>query len=59
MQDKCAWSFGSTYTASNGAAANMRIGHRDFLIQRLWVNAYGGYCSLAWGSAPYNDNFAK
>jgi len=43
--DKCAWTFGTTYTA-NGALANMKLGARDFLIQRNWVNASGGYCAL-------------
>jgi len=42
--DKCAWTFGSTYTA-NGALANMKLGTRDFLIQQNWVNASGGYCA--------------
>ena len=45
--DKCAWTFGSTYTV-NGAAANMKIGPRDYLIQRNWVNAGGGYCALSY-----------
>ena len=43
--DKCAWTFGSTYTA-NGATANVKIGTRDYLIQRNWVNAGGGSCSM-------------
>ncbi len=43
--DKCAWTFGTTYTA-NGALANVKLGTRDFLIQRNWVNASGGYCSM-------------
>jgi len=42
--DKCAWTFGTTYTA-NGALANMKLGTRDFLIQQNWVNSAGGYCS--------------
>jgi len=42
--DKCAWTFGSTYT-SNGADANMNIGGHDWLIQQNWVNASGGYCA--------------
>ena len=42
--DKCAWTFGSTYTV-NGALANMRLGNRDYLIQQNWVNASGGYCA--------------
>jgi len=45
--DKCAWTFGTTYTA-NGALANMKLGTRDFLIQRNWVNASGGYCALSY-----------
>jgi hypothetical protein len=45
--DKCAWTFGSTYPTSNGSAANMRLATRDYLIQRNWVNASGGYCGLA------------
>ncbi len=46
--DKCAWTFGSTYTLTNGSKANMKLGSRDFLIQRNWVNANGGYCSLSY-----------
>jgi hypothetical protein len=45
--DKCAWTFGTTYTA-NGALANMKLGTRDFLIQQNWVNAAGGYCALSY-----------
>lgn len=48
--DKCAWTFGTTYPApnGNGSKANMKIGTRDYLIQRNWVNASGGYCSLSY-----------
>lgn len=46
--DKCAWTFGTTYTTANGAKANMKLGARDFLIQRNWVNAAGGYCALSY-----------
>jgi hypothetical protein len=46
--DKCAWTFGTTYKVSNGALANMKLGTRDFLIQRNWVNASGGYCALSY-----------
>lgn len=45
--DKCAWTFGTTYTA-NGAQANMKLGTRDFLIQQNWVNASGGFCAKAY-----------
>jgi hypothetical protein len=44
--DKCAWTFGATYTTGNGAAANMVLGGRNFLIQQNWVNASGGFCAL-------------
>lgn len=46
--DKCAWTFGTTYTATNGSLANMKLGTRDFLVQRNWVNASGGLCALKW-----------
>jgi hypothetical protein len=37
--DKCAWTFGTTYTTANRSSANMNLGGKDFLIQRNWVNA--------------------
>jgi len=47
--DKCAWTFGSTYTAANGATANMKLNtaksSRDWLIQQNWVNASPGFCA--------------
>jgi hypothetical protein len=46
--DKCAWTFGTTYSVANGSKANMRLGGLDFLIQRNWVNASGGYCALSY-----------
>lgn len=46
--DKCAWTFGNTYTASNGTSANMTLGGEDYLIQQNWVNASGGYCALSY-----------
>ena len=46
--DKCAWTFGTTYTTANGATANMKLGGWDFLIQRNWVNAGSGGCKLAY-----------
>jgi hypothetical protein len=45
--DKCAWTFGTTYKTANGSLANMKLGTRDFLIQRNWINASGGACTLA------------
>ena len=46
--DKCAWTFGSTYTTGNGSTANMNLGGKDFLVQQNWVNANGGSCRLSW-----------
>ncbi|HSR08245.1 MAG TPA: hypothetical protein VLM42_13915, partial [Bryobacteraceae bacterium] len=46
--DKCAWTFGSEYKATNGSLANMKLGARDYLIQQNWVNAGGGYCALSY-----------
>jgi hypothetical protein len=45
--DKCAWTFGTTYNAG-GALANMKLGSRDYLIQRNWVNASGGFCAKSY-----------
>jgi len=39
--DKCVGTFGTTYQAANGAAANMRLGSWDFLIQQNWVRGAG------------------
>ena len=45
--DKCAWTFGTTYT-SGGGLANVHLGTRDYLIQQNWVNASGGHCSMSY-----------
>jgi len=44
--DKCAWTFGTTSTAANGSQYNVTLGSNKYLIQRNWVNASGGYCSM-------------
>ena len=44
---KCHGTFGTTYSAPNGAPANMRLGTRHYLIQQNWVNARKGYCGLS------------
>jgi len=45
--DKCAWTFGTTYTAPNGAKANVHLGSRDYLLQQLWLpTKTGGACAL-------------
>lgn len=46
--DKCAWTFGSLSTASNGSKYNMTLGARNYLIQQNWVNAGGGYCAKSY-----------
>jgi hypothetical protein len=47
--DKCAWTWGTTYRAANGAAANVHLGQRDYLLQQLWVpSKNGGACALHW-----------
>lgn len=44
--DKCAWTFGTTSTASNGSKYNMTLGGLQYLIQQNWVNSGSGYCAL-------------
>ena len=34
--DKCIWTYGTTYTVSNGALANMKINGYNYLVQQLW-----------------------
>jgi hypothetical protein len=46
--DKCAWTFGTESTASNGSKYNVAFGTTKFLIQQNWVNASGGYCSMSY-----------
>ena len=45
--DKCAWTWGTTYTTTNGGVANVKIGAKDFLVQRNWVNAGSGGCATS------------
>jgi hypothetical protein len=44
--DKCAWTFGTESTASNGSKYNVTLGGKQYLIQQNWVNASGGYCAM-------------
>ena len=46
--DKCAWTFGTTSTASNGSKYNVTLGGAQYLIQQNWVNASGGYCAMSY-----------
>ena len=45
--DRCSWKYGDTYTAANGAQANMKLNGIDYLIQQNW--AVGQGCTLGWG----------
>ncbi|PYU27414.1 MAG: hypothetical protein DMG32_07125 [Acidobacteria bacterium] len=45
--DLCQWTFGTTKLLPNGSSYNLIFGTRPYLIQRIWVNARGGYCALA------------
>jgi hypothetical protein len=46
--DKCAWTFGTTSTASNGSKYNVTLGGKQYLIQQNWVNAGSGYCAMSY-----------
>ena len=47
MADKCAWSYGATFSAANGTKANVLPGQRHYLLQQLWLpTKNGGYCTL-------------
>ncbi len=52
VADKCAWTFGSTYTAAGNSKANMSLGGKDYLIQQNWVNSGGGFCALSASPGP-------
>jgi hypothetical protein len=52
--DKCAWTFGTLFSAGGGAWANMRLGQRNYLIQQNWVNAGGGSCALSYSASSAN-----
>jgi hypothetical protein len=40
--DKCAWTFGQSVYAANGASANVHLGNRDYLIQRNLYHNWSG-----------------
>ena len=49
VADKCAWTYGTTYKAPNGALANVRLSQRDYLLPQLWIpSKSGGTCALHW-----------
>lgn len=45
--DKCSGTFGTTYTTSNGARANIHLsGNYDYLIEQNWINGRKGRCAM-------------
>jgi hypothetical protein len=50
--DQCAWTFGTTSKASNGALYNMTLGGMQFLIQQNWLNTGTGNCALSYSPGP-------
>jgi hypothetical protein len=47
--DKCAWTWGTTKTATNGGVYNMQLGDgKYYLVQRNWVNAGSGGCAVSY-----------
>lgn len=56
--DLCNFNFGTTFTALNGAHANVVLSGRQFLIQQNWLNANGGGCAMGFNSqAPTGLTF--
>jgi hypothetical protein len=45
--DKCAWTWGTTHTASNGGVYNVTINGKNFLVQRNWKNSGSGGCFMS------------
>jgi hypothetical protein len=56
--DLCNFNFGSTFTALNGAQANVVLSGRQYLIQQNWLNANGGGCAMGFNAqAPAGLTF--
>ena len=45
--DMCAWTYGPAYKTKTGAAADIKLGNRDFMLQQEWLNANGGKCVVS------------
>ncbi|HEV2989020.1 MAG TPA: hypothetical protein VG759_11315, partial [Candidatus Angelobacter sp.] len=41
------FTFGPTFTTSNGSQANMILNGKNFLVQQNWVNGGGGFCAMS------------
>lgn len=44
--DKCAWTWGTVQTASNGGKYNITVGGLNYLVQQNWKNTGSGGCGL-------------
>ena len=56
--DLCNFMYGSTFTALNGANANVVLSGRQYLIQQNWLNAGGGGCAMGFNAqAPAGLTF--
>ena len=45
--DKCAWTWGTVQTASNGGKFNITVGGKNYLVQQNWKNTGAGGCGLS------------
>jgi hypothetical protein len=45
--DKCAWTWGTLSTASNGAKYNLTLGGKKWLVQQNWKNSGSGGCFMS------------
>ncbi|MDB4906842.1 MAG: phosphate-responsive 1 family protein [Gemmatimonadetes bacterium] len=46
--DKCAWTWGTTFTAPTGGTYNMKLADgKYYLVQRNWVNSGSGGCAIS------------
>ena len=50
--DKCAWTFGTQSTATNGAKYNMTASGRQYLIQQNWIPDAPQGCAMSYTPAP-------
>jgi hypothetical protein len=50
--DLCNFKFAPSFTALNGAHANVVLSGRQFLIQSNWLNFGGGSCAMGFNSPP-------
>jgi len=46
--DKCAWTYGATTKAANGARYNVTLGTRHYLVQQNWLNVGAGSCASSY-----------